>query len=150
MPKKMGRPRKELDLEQLRDLASIQCTHSEIAAVLRCSAAHISHNQNYLQIIKEGQQAGKKSLRRSQFELAKKSSAMAIWLGKQYLGQREPDPEMKEFAKAAFQYYFEEQRKQHALRSKKDSNIPSISKTIKFPSTNENQEKTNDKSTDGN
>jgi hypothetical protein len=29
------------------------------------------------------------SLRRYQFDLAKKSAVMAIWLGKQYLGQTE-------------------------------------------------------------
>ena len=28
------------------------------------------------------------SLRRSQFKLAEKNATMAIWLGKQYLGQR--------------------------------------------------------------
>jgi hypothetical protein len=48
--------------------------------------------------------AGKASLRRTQFELAKKSAAMSIWLGKQYLGQKEPEtiipdePEIPEFA----------------------------------------------------
>lgn len=35
--------------------------------------------------IKRG--SGKISLRRAQFELAKKNAAMAIFLGKQYLGQ---------------------------------------------------------------
>ena len=29
------------------------------------------------------------SLRRNQFRLSEKSAAMAIWLGKQYLGQRD-------------------------------------------------------------
>ena len=32
---------------------------------------------------------GKVSLRRSQFKLAEKNPTMAIWLGKQYLGQRD-------------------------------------------------------------
>ena len=34
------------------------------------------------------------SLRRIQFNLAQKSAGMAIWLGKQYLGQKEPEKEM--------------------------------------------------------
>lgn len=33
--------------------------------------------------------AGKISLRRSQWRLAEKNASMAIWLGKQYLGQRD-------------------------------------------------------------
>ena len=32
---------------------------------------------------------GKISLRRKQWQLAEKSASMAIWLGKQYLGQRD-------------------------------------------------------------
>ena len=31
------------------------------------------------------------SLRRTQFRTAEKNTAMAIWLGKQYLGQKEPE-----------------------------------------------------------
>lgn len=34
---------------------------------------------------------GKISLRRYQFQQAEKSTAMAIWLGKQYLGQTEKE-----------------------------------------------------------
>lgn len=37
--------------------------------------------------IKRGK--GKISLRRSQFQLAEKNASMAIWLGKQYLGQKD-------------------------------------------------------------
>lgn len=33
--------------------------------------------------------AGKVSLRRSQFKMAETNPTMAIWLGKQYLGQRD-------------------------------------------------------------
>ena len=38
-----------------------------------------------------GRENGKVSLRRMQFLQARKSAAMAIWLGKQYLGQRDHD-----------------------------------------------------------
>ena len=36
-----------------------------------------------------GQHTGKASLRRTQFRMAETSAAMAIWLGKQYLGQKD-------------------------------------------------------------
>lgn len=38
-------------------------------------------------MFKKKSAGGKMSLRRYQFELAKKNASMAIWLGKQYLGQ---------------------------------------------------------------
>ena len=37
----------------------------------------------------EKREKGKISLRRYQWELAKKNATMAIWLGKQFLGQRD-------------------------------------------------------------
>lgn len=37
----------------------------------------------------DGKQEGFVSLRRSQFRLAEKNAAMGIWLGKQYLGQKD-------------------------------------------------------------
>ena len=83
-----GRPKKELDAEQIRELASIQCTDSEIAAVMRVHVDTI--RDNYSTIIKEGREDGKKSLRRAQFKKALEGNpAMLIWLGKFYLGQKE-------------------------------------------------------------
>jgi hypothetical protein len=38
---------------------------------------------------KSKSQVGKSSLRRAQWNLAEKNASMAIWLGKQYLGQRD-------------------------------------------------------------
>jgi hypothetical protein len=38
---------------------------------------------------KNKSQLGKTSLRRMQFRLAEKNSSMAIWLGKQYLNQKD-------------------------------------------------------------
>jgi hypothetical protein len=38
---------------------------------------------------KSKSQVGKSSLRRAQWKLAEKNASMAIWLGKQYLGQRD-------------------------------------------------------------
>ena len=44
---------------------------------------------NFSEIFKEKRGLGKISLRRSQWRLAEKSATMAIWLGKQYLGQKD-------------------------------------------------------------
>ena len=44
---------------------------------------------NFSEIFKEKRGLGKISLRRNQWRLAEKSATMAIWLGKQYLGQKD-------------------------------------------------------------
>lgn len=84
----VGRPRKEIDIEVLKGLARIQCTMSEMAAVL---GIHVDTlRDNYSNVIEQERENGKASLRRIQFGLAQKGNvAMAIWLGKQLLGQRE-------------------------------------------------------------
>ena len=83
-----GRPKKVLDEEQIRELAQIQCTDTEIAAVMRVSVDTIQ--RNYAVLVKEGREQGKKSLRRAQFQKALEGNpAMLIWLGKFYLSQKE-------------------------------------------------------------
>ena len=44
---------------------------------------------NFSEVFKEKRGLGKVSLRRNQWRLAEKSATMAIWLGKQYLGQKD-------------------------------------------------------------
>ena len=83
--RKPGRPRLEVDEDQIRALASIQCTYEEIAAVVGVSLDTIK--RNYAPLIKEAREGGKASLRRKQWKLADKSAAMAIFLGKNNLGQ---------------------------------------------------------------
>ncbi len=85
----MGRPKKEISEKIVFELAQIQCTMIEIAAVCDCSVDTLENR--FSDIIKKGKQSGKKSLRRIQFALAEKNPAMAIWLGKQYLGQRDAE-----------------------------------------------------------
>lgn len=92
MPEKNkgGRPKKELDYELIEDLAKIQCTQEEIASCLKVNVSTLKRDEKFCTIYKNGQEQGKKSLRRYQFDCAKKgNSAMLIWLGKQYLGQRD-------------------------------------------------------------
>lgn len=86
-----GRPRKIIDLKQVAKLAKICCTVEEIANILDLSKSTLDHNEEFLQVYKKNIDNGKMSLRRAQMELALKGNAtMQIWLGKQLLGQREP------------------------------------------------------------
>lgn len=85
----MGRPKKEIEYETVEKLASIQCTQEEIANFLELSVRTLQRDEEFCRIYKKGQDNGKMSLRRTQFKLAEKNPTMAIWLGKQYLGQRD-------------------------------------------------------------
>lgn len=94
----MARPRKDIDGEQFKKLCAIQCTLAEIAGWFDCSEDTIERwckrtfGKGFADTFKTHSQSGKISLRRYQFKLAEKNAAMAIFLGKQYLGQKdEPD-----------------------------------------------------------
>lgn len=99
---KAGRPRKEIDWSLFEQLCQIQCTQSEIASMLKIDRDTLRDRvldhfkEDYSSIYNKFTEAGKCSLRRMQFVLAKKNAGMAIWLGKQYLGQR--DKELDEHA----------------------------------------------------
>ena len=81
--------------EQFEKLCEIQCTEQEIMSFFGvCKDTLISwcvntYGVNFSTIYNEKRQGGKASLRRSQFELAKTNASMSIWLGKQYLGQKD-------------------------------------------------------------
>lgn len=84
----MGRPQKEIDEEQVRALAMIQCTLEEMAFVLGCSVDTIE--RRFADIVEVGKGQGRMSLRRMQWASAKNGSVtMQIFLGKNLLGQRE-------------------------------------------------------------
>jgi hypothetical protein len=83
-----GRPRKLIDPDQVRNLAQIGCTELEMTTVLKCSERTL--RRRFGRLIKEGRERMKVSLRRRQYEVAMRGNAtMLIWLGKQYLGQRD-------------------------------------------------------------
>lgn len=94
---KGGRPKKEIDQTLFEKLCGLQCTLEEIAGIFNCSPDTIerwckrTYNEGFADTYKKYSATGKTSLRRAQFKLAEKSAAMAIWLGKQYLGQRDRD-----------------------------------------------------------
>ena len=85
----MARPKKVIDYEAVEKLASIQCTQEEIANFLDISVRTLQRDEEFCRLFKKGRDNGKMSLRRTQFKIAEKNASMAIFLGKQYLGQRD-------------------------------------------------------------
>ena len=84
-----GRPKKEIDYEAVEKLANIQCTQEEIASFLGVSTRTLQRDEQFMELFNRGRENGKMSLRRIQWKHAEKSATMAIWLGKQYLGQKD-------------------------------------------------------------
>lgn len=93
----MGRPRAEIDKEEFEKLCGMQCTLEEVCCWFGVTDKTLNawcrrtYHESFSEVFNKKREAGKISLRRHQFQLAEKSAAMAIWLGKQYLGQKEPD-----------------------------------------------------------
>jgi AraC-like DNA-binding protein len=91
----MGRPQKEIDQKIFENLCGLLCTEEEIASMFDCSVDTISrwcqrtYGESFAEIYKKKSAKGRISLRRAQFKLAEKNAAMAIFLGKQHLGQRD-------------------------------------------------------------
>ena len=82
----MGRPRKVIDKEKLKQLAQLGLSNTEIGAVLDCSPDHIE--TKYRKTLDWGRSRRNASLRRKQYEIAMSGNpTMLIWLGKQFLGQ---------------------------------------------------------------
>ena len=99
MKDKGGRPTKTVDYQQLQKLCAIQCTGEECAALLDIDYDTLNrHLKNdgyggFTDYFKKYSANGKASLRRRQYKAAVEDGnvPMMIWLGKQYLGQKEPE-----------------------------------------------------------
>lgn len=117
----MARPKKEIDKESFEGLLAIQCTLEEVAAFFDhklggCSEDTIErwcrreYGMSFADTSAKKRLLGKISLRRAQFRLAERSASMAIFLGKNYLGQSDnvtvnaPDTEsaIEQIAKMVF------------------------------------------------
>lgn len=89
----MARPQINIDAKSFENLCGMQCTLAEIADFFCCSEDTVerwckrTYKEGFADVYKKRSSKGKISLRRAQFKLAEKSASMAIWLGKQYLGQ---------------------------------------------------------------
>lgn len=97
----MGRPRKEIDQKQFEGLCKLQCTLSEICGWFDITDKTLdswckrTYHQTFSEVFKSKREAGKISLRRAQFHLAESNASMAIWLGRQYLGQKDNPGELQ-------------------------------------------------------
>ena len=90
-----GRPKKEIDKNNFEKLCAIMCTQDEICGFFGVTDKTLTnwvkktYGTSFSDIYKKYSADGKISLRRSQFNIAKTNAAMAIFLGKNYLGQRD-------------------------------------------------------------
>jgi len=93
--KKRGRPKTFINLEELEKLCRLNCTMPEIASYfdipLRTLEDKYTNDAEIRKTIDKGRNQGKLSLRRKQIQIMDETnnSTMAIWLGKQLLGQRD-------------------------------------------------------------
>lgn len=93
-----GRPKTEWSDKEWKifeGLCKIQCPQKEICDVMGVTDKTLTrlvqekYGQSYSEVYILHSAAGKASLRRIQFDLAKRSPSMAKFLGMVYLGQRE-------------------------------------------------------------
>jgi len=89
----MARPRKEIDKTDFEKLCGLQCTQEEICSWFDVTDKTLqawckrTYRKGFSEVYAKKRERGKISLRRAQFRLAEKNAAMAIFLGKNYLGQ---------------------------------------------------------------
>ncbi len=91
-----GRPKANIDWDRVDKLLQAQCSGVGIASLLgidydtlsrRCKEVHKTNFEDYMRRKKS---EGLELIRAKQFELAMRGDrTMLIWLGKQYLGQKE-------------------------------------------------------------
>lgn len=90
-----GRPKKQINQKQFETLCSLQCTQEEVCDVLDVCDETLTrwcketYGMYFSEVFKIKRNLGKASLRRMQWKQAEKNPTMAIWLGKQYLGQKD-------------------------------------------------------------
>jgi len=96
--RRAGRPQKEIDYALLDKLCQYMCTGEECAAILGISFDTLSRglirdgHEGFAEYRERASAPAKMSLRRAQFKSALGGNVtMQIWLGKVYLGQREPE-----------------------------------------------------------
>ena len=83
-----GRPPVRVDKDLVFRCAKVGCTYQEIATIVGCSESVLL--ERYRDVVHEGWSQMRRSLRRKQLEVAMQGNVgMLIWLGKQYLGQKD-------------------------------------------------------------
>ncbi len=101
VPKPTGRPRKEINQTDFEYLCEFHCSQNEILKFFGASEStmdrwcKVTYNQTFRAAYKDNILLGNCNLRKTQWNTAMKGNVtMLIWLGKQYLGQKDvPDTE---------------------------------------------------------
>lgn len=95
----MARPKKKIDKKQFENLCALQCTERDICEWFEvcedtlnswCKRTYKDEKENpmcFSDVFKQKRAKGMVSLRRNQFALSATNATMAIWLGKNWLGQ---------------------------------------------------------------
>jgi len=90
-----GRPKKEIKKDLFESMCAYQCTLEEVCAFLGVTDDTLNkwckkeYGTTFSEVFKQKREVGKMSLRRKQWKLADTNASMAIFLGKNYLGQRD-------------------------------------------------------------
>lgn len=91
-----GRKPVHIDLLELEKLCVLHCTDGEIAAWFGVSTRTIEMRRKqpeFADVMERGKARGRISVRRAQMKLLEAGNAtIAVWLGKQLLGQRDVTP----------------------------------------------------------
>ena len=87
--KTVGRPKTTIDYKTVARLASVQYTQQKIAEYLNISVGTLQRDKEFCHIYKQKKEDKKITLLENQFKLAETNATMGIWLGKQYLGQKD-------------------------------------------------------------
>lgn len=101
--KKVGRPRANIDRHQFESLCGLQCTQEEICNFFGITDKTLTrwcretYGKRFSEVFREKRELGRVSLRRNQWKLAEKNATMAIFLGKNYLGQKDVQDINQEF-----------------------------------------------------
>lgn len=92
----------KIDKVQFEKLCNLQCTKTEITGYFGVSEQTLlrwckeTYNEDFGTIFEQKKGNGKIAIRRFQLQQAEKNPTMAIWLGKQYLGQTDKTEVKKE------------------------------------------------------
>ena len=85
----------KIDKRQFENLCGLQCTLEEVCDFFDVNDKTLNswckstYGTTFYEVFKTKRGKGQISLRRMQWKLAEKNASMAIFLGKQYLGQRD-------------------------------------------------------------
>tara|TARA_R100000935_G_C2838257_1_gene169434 strand:- start:1030 stop:1551 length:522 start_codon:yes stop_codon:yes gene_type:complete len=135
--KNVGRPKINLNLEELERLSRLNCTMPEISAYfdipLRTLEDKFANEADVRKAIEKGRATGKLSLRRRQIQIMEETNnpTMAIWLGKQLLGQTDRQEIIQEINI--------EDRKVLDISRLTDDDLNNLERTLKYALVDESE-----------